>query len=148
MIEIIKMVPIHGDALIRLSLVGSTMSACYFLLIWHDSVVMILPPWQTIHEDKWDSTIDGLCNHVIMIKNVVRWHEGPVFNNVAPVLVEFKEEKDRWSIVIIIIIIVASDSLYLLSYLSPGTMWTQTAKRVWWRREWCYSPQDHDNDSL
>ena len=50
------------------------------------------------------------CNHVIMIKNVVRWNEGPVFNNVAPVLVEFKEEKDRWSIVIIIII-VASDSL-------------------------------------
>ena len=47
-----------------------------------------------------------------MIKNVVRWHEGPVFNNVAPVLVEFKEEKDRWSVVIIIIIIiVASDSL-------------------------------------
>ena len=54
------------------------------------------------------ATVDPVI--MVVIKNVVRWNEGPVFNNVAPVLVEFKEEKDRWSIVVINII-VDSDSL-------------------------------------
>ena len=38
-------------------------------------------------------------------QNVVRWREGPVVNNVSPVLVEFKEEKDRSFIILIIAII-------------------------------------------
>ena len=40
------------------------------------------------------------------MKNVVRWSEGPVMNNVSPVLVEFKEEKDRCFIIIMVTIVI------------------------------------------
>ena len=42
---------------------------------------------------------------IIINQNVLRWSEGPVINNVSPVLVEFKEEKDRCFIIIVITII-------------------------------------------